>query len=145
MPLRQYLYCVGGVLLAILFILDAYFPKPPVVEKAQANLPVIRIHSDRKWPERVVYDTSLPTIVPAPIVGAEVQTPEAIGGAPPSTRAGEAFAMLKMPAGQVPRSNAKMREPKPRHQTKIARRRESVPRFAMAHQMQFGWFGGNFW
>ena len=72
MPLRQYFSCVGGVLLAVLFILDAYFPKPPVVKKAQANLPVIRIHSDRKWPERVVYDTSLPTIVPASIASAEV-------------------------------------------------------------------------
>jgi len=145
MPLRQYFSCVGGVLLAILFILDAYFPKPPVVEKAQANLPVIRIHSDRKWPERVVYDTSLPTTVPAPIVSAEVHTPEAIGGAPPSTRVGEAFAMLKMPAVQLQRSNAKMQEPKPRHQTKIARRREPAPRFAMVHQPQFGWFGGSFW
>jgi hypothetical protein len=25
---------------------------------------VVRIRSDQKWPERVVYDTSLPTIVP---------------------------------------------------------------------------------
>src|SRR5258705_13997024 len=26
--------------------------------------PIIRIKSDRKWPERIVFDTSAPTIVP---------------------------------------------------------------------------------
>ena len=31
-----------------------------------ADLSTIRIHSDRKWPERVVFDTNAPTIVPAP-------------------------------------------------------------------------------
>ena len=65
MPLRRYFSYVGGVLLTALFILDAWFPKPPVVERAPPNLPIIRIHSDRKWPERVVYDTNLQTIVPA--------------------------------------------------------------------------------
>ena len=62
MPLARYFYFVGGVLLALLFILDATLPTFPVVEeKAKANPPVIRIYSDRKWPERIVYDTSAPT------------------------------------------------------------------------------------
>ena len=143
MPLRQYFSCVGGVLLAILFILDAYFPKPPVVEKAQANLPVIRIHSDRKWPERVVYDTSRPTIVPT--VEVIARAPEAVGGVPASTRVPEAFAMLKMSADRSQGAKTKIRELKPVRQTKIARRRAPAPRFAMVRQMQFGWFGGNFW
>ena len=57
--------------------------------------PIIRIHSDRKWPERVVYDTSLPTIVPTSTASAEVSpAPEAIGGAPSGTRVREVFAML---------------------------------------------------
>jgi len=148
MPLRQYFSCVGGVLLAVLFILDACFPKPPVVKRAQANLPVIRIHSDRKWPERVVYDTSLPTIVPAPTAGVAVapQTPpQTIAHAPADTRERRAFAMLQSSADQSRASGAKMREPKLRHQNKLARRRAPAPRIAMVRQLPFGWFGGNFW
>jgi hypothetical protein len=145
MPLRQYFFCVGGVLLAVLFILDSWFPKPPAVEKAQANLPLIRIHSDRKWPERVVYDTSLPTIVPTSTASAEVPAPEAIGGAPANTRVREALAMQKLSADQLQRSNAKVREPKPLHQSKLTRKRAPAPRFAMARHPQFGWFGGDFW
>ena len=46
-PLARYFSFVGRVLLALLFILDAYLPKIPVHETATANLPIIRIHSDR--------------------------------------------------------------------------------------------------
>ena len=67
MPLARYFYLVGGVLLALLFILDASFPKLPVAAKAKVYLPVIRIYSDRKLPERIIYDTSLPTIVPTQV------------------------------------------------------------------------------
>jgi len=65
MPLTRYFLLVGGVLLALLFVADAYLPKLPLADTANADLPVIRIHTDRKWPAPVVYDTSLPTIVPA--------------------------------------------------------------------------------
>jgi hypothetical protein len=75
MPLARYFLFVGGVLLALLFISDAYLPKLPVVDMATTELPVIRIHSDRKWPERVVYDTSLPTIIPAQIAHMVVGVP----------------------------------------------------------------------
>jgi hypothetical protein len=75
MPLARYFSFVGGVLLALLFILDAYLPKIPVHETADPSLPVIRIHSERKWPERIVFDTSVPTIVPAQIASSEQRTP----------------------------------------------------------------------
>ena len=69
MPLARYFIFVGGVLLALLFVVDAYLPKLPatVSDRAEAGTDksIIRIHSDRKWPERIVFDTSLPTIVPA--------------------------------------------------------------------------------
>ena len=65
MPLARYFLYVGGVLLTLVFILDACLTsKLPVIERSHANSPVIRIHSDRKWPERIVFDTTLPTIVP---------------------------------------------------------------------------------
>ena len=147
MPLARYFSLVGGVLLALLFILDACFPKLPVAATAKANLPVIRIHSVHKWPERTVYDTSLPTIVPASIASTQAigPAPEAIADAPAGARAREAFAMLPLSAVESQTSNAKMREPKPRHQVKIARKRPSVSRIAMARPLQFGWFGRSFW
>jgi hypothetical protein len=146
MPLAQYFSVVGGVLLAALFILDAWFPKPPAVEKAQANLPIIRIHSDRKWPERVVYDTSLPTIVPASIASASAtaRAPETIAAVSASTRVREAFAMFQTPTAQLRETNTKAREPKLPHH-KLARKRTPAPRVMMARHFEFDWFGRSFW
>ena len=62
MPLARYFLCVGGVLLALLFMVSAELPKVPATQATNtvAELPMIRIHTDRKWPERVVFDTSIP-------------------------------------------------------------------------------------
>ena len=65
MPLARYILCVGGALLSLLFISDAYLPKMPVSDWGNSRSAIIHIHSDQKWPERIVYDTSLPTVVPA--------------------------------------------------------------------------------
>lgn len=141
MPVSRYFFFVGGVLLALMFILDASFPALPVAEMAKANLPVIRIHSDHKWPERIVYDTSLPTIVPASIASTQVivHAPGGIADAAAAARVHEAFAMLP-PSADQHAASAKMPELKPRHYRKIARKRAPAPRFAMARQ-QMGWFG----
>ncbi len=67
MPVARYFLFVGGVLLALLFALDAFVPPQAVVASNAApsiDKTVVRIRSDQKLPERVVYDTSLPTIVP---------------------------------------------------------------------------------
>jgi len=58
----RYFVWVGSVLLALLFIGDAWLPKLPAVGIADALTPVVRIHSDQKWPERIVYDTSAPMV-----------------------------------------------------------------------------------
>ena len=72
MPVARYFLFVGGVLLALLFVIDAIVPQDAVV--ASAGLPspgfdrsLVRIRSTQKLPERVVYDTSLPTIVPSQV------------------------------------------------------------------------------
>ena len=82
MPLARYFLCVGGVLLALLFVVNAALPTLPVTDADRTDTAVdksiIRIHSDRKWPERVVFDTSLPTIVPAQTIKAQ-----AVVAAPP--------------------------------------------------------------
>ena len=142
MPLARYFSFVGGVLLALLFILDACFPKLPVITKAKANLPVIRIYSDRKWPERIVYDTRLPTIVPTSMASTEdiIEAPKGIVDASAGSKERESFAMAPPQT-----SNIKMRELTPRHQRKIARKRTVAPPVATARHLHYGWVGGNFW
>ena len=62
MPLRGYFLWVGGVLLALLLVADVCLPKLPATTTAGTHPSLIRIHSDQKWPERVVYDTSEPVV-----------------------------------------------------------------------------------
>ena len=74
MPVARYFLFVGGVLLALLLAIDALFPQQAVVASRGASSvdkTVVRIRSDQKPPERVVYDTSLPTIVPPPAMTAQ--------------------------------------------------------------------------
>lgn len=81
MPVARYFLFVGAVLLALLFAVDALVPQGAVVASSSLSSPgidksTVRIHSTQKLPERVVYDTSLPTIVPAQVnaVAAAAQT-----------------------------------------------------------------------
>ena len=147
MPLARYFSFVGGVLLALLFLLDARFPGLPVAAKAKVYPPVIRIYSDEKWPERIVYDTSLPTIVPVPIATADriALAPEKIAEASYGAKEQQAFAMLPPSVDRLQATNAKMQELKPRQHRKIARRHAPARRIAMVPKPQFGWFGRNFW
>jgi hypothetical protein len=140
MPLARYFSYVGGVLLALLLVLDAYLPKVPVAERADANLPVIRIHSDRKWPERVVYDASLPTIIPAQIARREASIPAPAAVADVSVKTGEREALAQMQP-----SNPRKREPKLQRKGKIAKRHTVPQLFLAARQMQFGWFRNSIW
>lgn len=61
MPLRQYFTWVGSFLLLGLFAADWCLPAPAV--HARSAIPPqervnLRIRSDQKWPERVVFDTT---------------------------------------------------------------------------------------
>jgi len=60
MPIRQYFVWVGTVLLVALFAFDHWLPAVPTAfhSAASPNERVnLRIRSDHKWPERVVFDT----------------------------------------------------------------------------------------
>jgi hypothetical protein len=61
MPLLRYFLFVGGSLIALLFVVNVAFPTAPLPENltSGSDLPPIRIHSERKLPERVVIDTSV--------------------------------------------------------------------------------------
>ena len=143
MPLARYFSFVGGVLLALLFILDAYLPKIPAHEGANANLPVIRIHSERKWPERIVFDTSVTAIIPAQIASSELSLPAPQTASDVSVKAREHEALAQMQPSDtklLQPPSAKKRDPKLQRKSRIARR-YTPPRFTSARQWQFGWFG----
>src|SRR3984893_19032498 len=92
MPIARYFLFVGGVLLALLFISDAVLPQLPVADRANADLPVIRIHSDRKWPERVVFDTTIPNLAPVQTAKADVPAPVTAAGVSDKERVGQVSA-----------------------------------------------------
>ena len=146
MPLLRYFVFVGGALLALLFISNAYFPKMPDEVRAASELPVIRIHSDRKWPERVVFDTNRATIVPAAAVDtlASAQAPMVAGEA--SARARDSFAQLRPPEQKQAQLTelAKPEKPVPRKRT-IAKRHVAQPVMLVAQQPQFSLFGNSTW
>jgi len=65
-PIARYFIIVGGTLAALLFIAGRCLPTPPAMFANQLAIDrsIIRIKSARKWPEKVVLDTSQPTIAP---------------------------------------------------------------------------------
>ena len=146
MPLARYFFLVGGVLLALVFISDLYFPKSPTVERADIDRQVIRIHSDQKWPERVVFDTNLPTIT-APLAQTMASVvPPAAAEVPAKVRAREAFAELQpSDSRHLQVADVRKAEPKPQRKRKIVRRRAAPPIVVVAQQPQFGFFGSSTW
>jgi hypothetical protein len=66
MPLFQYLSWVGGFLFAALFAAN-WCVSAPMAPAQRSVVPLnqrinIRIHTDHKWPERVVFDTARSTL-----------------------------------------------------------------------------------
>jgi hypothetical protein len=137
MPLARYFLFVGGVLLALLFLVDAGSPKLPATEAISAaiDLPAQRIRSDRKWPEPIVFDTSLPTIVPAAPAKIEASVPASTTAAEISAkmRVRETFAQFR-PADE------KKPEAKLPPKRKIVRRHAAPPMVQVAQQPRFGFF-----
>jgi hypothetical protein len=142
MPVARYFLFVGGALLALLFVVDAVVPKVPVAEADRTDTgfdkSVIRIHSDRKWPERVVFDTSIPTIVPVQTAKAEAVVPTPVADVSAKVRVREAFAQFVPPDPKKP-------EPKPQRKRKIAKSRVAPQVVQIAQQPRFGFFANNGW
>ena len=146
MPLARYFLFVGGVLLALLFVVDAVLPTLPVADADRTDTgvdkSVIRIHSDRKWPERVVFDTSIPTMVPAQTAKAEAvvpaPAPAIVADVSAKTRVRETFAQFVPPEPKKP-------EPKLQRKRKIVKNRVAPPMFVVAQQPRFGFFANSAW
>jgi hypothetical protein len=147
MPLARYFLVIGGALLALLLIANACLPMLPVAIEASSNPVTIRIHSEQKLPERVVFDTSLPTIVPQKIASAELKVPDpAITRADVPIKAPEDLAQLRpSDAVQLRASDPRRREVKQQHQRKPAKKRKAPHEFMMARPAHYGWFGYGTW
>ena len=155
MPLLRYFVFVGGTLLVLLFVSDAVLPKQPLpsfLNVASSEQPLVRIHSERKWPERIVFDTSVPTIKPA--IVAELQPVPQVAPAP-KARVREAFAQLTPPASKTDvkttdvktearieaatevkpdQAAAKVADARPQQKRKVAKAHPSRPLMLVAQQ-----------
>jgi hypothetical protein len=139
MLMLRYFLFVGGALVGLLLLSNVVLPQPPAaaVTNTASELPAIRIQSERKWPQRVVIDTSLPTIVPAQ---AAAKAPVAPKVADVSVPAGgrDSFAQLTTP------EPAKS-ELKPHRKHRTARRQPGPRPVMLAQQRPFSFFASNSW
>lgn len=149
-------------MLALLLFCDAVLPQVPLPVNlvSGSDLPAIRIRSDRKWPERVVFDTTIPSIAPVTVAAAQAApVAPAIAEASAKARVREAFAqspsgqsdpkqagakvaaatkVAAMPAGEP--NKAELKQPQPRRKVAKARPAAGRPVMLVAQQPHFGLF-----
>ena len=105
MPLARYFVVVGGALMALLFVFDFFSPKASADSGIHSAGPVdkttMRIRSEQKLPERIVFDTTQPTIAPKAAQTQAAQTtqaalpgPEPVPEITPKARVRETFAQF---------------------------------------------------
>ncbi len=97
------------MLLAMLFWVGWYFPVTSgssLQESSSIDRSGIRIRSAQKWPEKIVIDTNLPTIIPPPASAtAAAETATSAPVAPPR----EAFVQMKPLAPKIAQHHARAR------------------------------------
>jgi len=157
MPIFRYFMFVGGALLALLFAADFVWPTSPVAQTvgvASYEQPLIRIRSDRHLPDRVVLDTSQPTIA-APVVktadapsqadvladlAAKARVRDTFAQFNPATDAAAAKKVDAKPQAQVAQTQTPQALPK----RKVARAhpapQRGQPMMLVAQQPHFGLF-----
>ena len=146
MPLARYFLLVGGALLVVLLVAGACLPSLPVVEQVETQRTKIRIHTEMKLPERVVFDTSMPAVThpPEPVTAA----PSLPSADDVSAKARQAFAHLQSSdVSRMKPADTKRPELKSAPSRKSeTRKRAAAPRkVRLARQPQFDWFGGRMW
>ncbi len=148
MPVARYFLFVGGVLLALLLAVDALVPKQAVVASQatpSVDKTVVRIRSDQKPPERVVYDTSLPTIVPP-----RAATAQAVAPSVPAVASADASAQARVRRPSPSSRRRRAKKPEPQRKRKVAKSRPPMQiaqqrQMRVAQQSHFGFFGGPSW
>jgi len=159
MPLLRYFMYVGGALLTLLLVSNVVLPQVPLpgTLTSGSDLPPVRIHSDRKLPDKVVFDTSVPVRASVPaaqtvVAAAPAPVPFIVPPAAPEmsakARVREAFAQLRdMDEATGPKmsqmSIVTLPEPKmvsktPVLKRKVAKPRTGTPLMLVAQQPHFG-------
>jgi len=148
MPVARYFLFVGAALLALLFALDAFTPQEVAV--ASNSVPsidktVVRIRSDQKLPERVVYDMSLPTIVP-PAAKTQIAAAPAVPVVDinAQARVRDTFAQFVPAEAKKLERQLEPQAPRKRRVVRVAKTRSAQP-IRVAQQQHFGFFGSNTW
>ncbi|MGC2777781.1 MAG: hypothetical protein WA418_19315 [Bradyrhizobium sp.] len=156
MPILRYFLFVGGTLLALLVLADAVLPSVPLPASltSTSDLPPVRIQSARKWPERIVMDTSIPTPAPAKLAKAEQPAPIAAAG-PARGSARDAYAQMaavetkpqagsakaaEKPQGSAARLSETTAKPADVKKRKVAKVHPGKPMILVAQQPHFGFF-----
>jgi hypothetical protein len=141
MPLAAYFRNVGAALLALLLLVDFYLPTSPVAQRETAYPPAIRIHTERKPPQPVVFDTTrvvLAAATPAPWDSNPPAPPPTAVDAP-----GVRNALALSPRTELA---ASVDQKKRQAARKYAARRHAKPQILLAaRQGPFGWFGFGNW
>jgi hypothetical protein len=132
-PLFRYFLFVGAALVALLFAVNwvssGSIPRPVQQASTQAptNDAILRIQSGQKWPEKIVFDTTMPTITPPPPPVIAATAPAAAGVASPL----EARAEMK-PVVQP--------APPPKRQARVHRRApQRAPTWVAANPPGWSW------
>jgi hypothetical protein len=103
MPLARYFVFVGGALMALLFAFDFFSPKAAADSGTHSagtvDRSTLRIRSEQKWPDRIVLDTTQPTVAPQaaaapPTVQAALPGPEPAPEMTAKARVRETFAQF---------------------------------------------------
>src|SRR5262249_23790562 len=128
-------------------IADFYLPTSPINQRPATNLPVIRIHSERKLPAPVVFDTTraIPAAAtPAPWDSNPPAPPRTMpADSADAARVRDAFAQL--PRAE-PHRAASLKQKKRPPNRRYASRRHAPPQIVLAaRREQFGWFGFRSW
>jgi len=129
--LARYFLFVGGALMALLVAFDALAPKASANNTAQATASVdkstLRIQSNQKWPEKIVFDTTQPTIAPKAAPAPQV----ALAGPAPAPEMSAQARVRETFAQFVPVEPKKADTPPAPRKRKVAKARHGQPmRFA---------------
>jgi hypothetical protein len=154
MPLLRYFLFVGGALLALLLVCSAVLPNfssnEPMVSSSEH--PAIRISSDRKWPERIVFDTGL--VSNKPVALAQIEPHPVARPVVSADAAHVREAMAQLPNSEAKDAKTVLADPKkveikPQPRRRVARARTTRPtlfaaqssqRMLVAQQPHFGFF-----
>ena len=143
MPLAGYFRNVGAALFALLLIADLYLPAPAVDQRAASAPPAIRIHSERKWPVPVVFDTTQVAVAAVP-ASWDRNPPAPPATQEMSTGVREAFA-LSPHLDPHRAASVEQRKPPRRYAARSVKRYTQPQIVLAARQGQFGWFGFRTW